>query len=236
MSSKIKPLDYSVLTICSLVISVICIVIGGLVLLGWWIDIEYLKSVVPSFVTMKVNTALCFIFIGCSLFLLHRNLTKHDKLWLAQIFAALAGSISLLTLLEIIFHWNLGIDELLLKQVPDNFVTGAPGRMAFATALTFFLISIALLLLGFEQWKAEAAAQIITLVTSIIPLISLICYLYNVEPIYEVTAFSSMAIHTALTAALMCLGVLFLRPTQGVMRVITSPYSGGSWCADCYQL
>ena len=61
MNSKIKSLDYSVLTTSSLVISVVCIVIGGLVLLGWWSDIEYLKSVVPSFVTMKVNTALCFI-------------------------------------------------------------------------------------------------------------------------------------------------------------------------------
>ena len=176
MNSKIKSLDYSVLTTSSLVISVVCIVIGGLVLLGWWSDIEYLKSVVPSFVTMKVNTALCFIFVGSSLFLLHRNLTKHNNLWLAQIFAALVGTISLLTLLEIIFQWNLGIDELLLKQSLDKFVTASPGRMALATALTFFLISVALLLLGFEKRKAEWAAQIITLVTSIIPLISLICY------------------------------------------------------------
>ena len=227
MNSKIKSLDYSVLTTSSLVISVVCIVIGGLVLLGWWSDIEYLKSVVPSFVTMKVNTALCFIFAGSSLFLLHRNLTKHNNLWLAQIFAALVGTISLLTLLEIIFQWNLGIDELLLKQSLDKFVTASPGRMALATALTFFLISVALLLLGFEKRKAEWAAQIITLVTSIIPLISLICYFYNVEPIYEVAAFSSMALHTAMTAALMCVGILFLRPTQGFMLVITSPYSGG---------
>jgi PAS domain S-box-containing protein len=52
------------------VASAIPILVGSLVLIGWWLGIEVLKrGFTGSAATMKVNTALCFVLCGLSLWL-----------------------------------------------------------------------------------------------------------------------------------------------------------------------
>jgi uncharacterized membrane protein len=43
--------------------------IGILVLLGWWMEIAWLKSLSPNWVSMKVNTAISFVCAGLALWL-----------------------------------------------------------------------------------------------------------------------------------------------------------------------
>jgi PAS domain S-box-containing protein len=52
----------------SQILALLVIGLGGLVLLGWVLDIQLLKSIFPEWVTMKVNTALGFLLAGSSLF------------------------------------------------------------------------------------------------------------------------------------------------------------------------
>src|SRR5262245_5004852 len=47
----------------SMVLSASVIALGVLVVTGWVLDIGFLKSVSPSFVTMKANTALLFVVL-----------------------------------------------------------------------------------------------------------------------------------------------------------------------------
>lgn len=227
MKANETPLRHSRLSFCSFVISVISLLVGGLVVLGWLFDIGYLKSIVPDFVTMKVNTAVGFILAGIALWAFHTKAPIPKPRLVGQICAALICLIGLLTLLEYLLQKNLGIDELLWQQPTEALISAAPGRMSAVTALTFFLLGIALLLLNLDKAWGIAGAQIIAVVTAIIPLIGLIGYSYNIEPLYHISAFTSMALNTAITAELLCLGVLFARPGQGLMASVTSPNSGG---------
>ena len=49
------------------VISALSISVGGLVLVGWALDIAALKSILPGWVSMKPNTAVAFVLIGIAL-------------------------------------------------------------------------------------------------------------------------------------------------------------------------
>lgn len=55
--------------------------VGGAVLVGWWLDIDGLKRVAPGLVTMKANAAGCFLFAGAGLVLLNERSTGNPPLF-----------------------------------------------------------------------------------------------------------------------------------------------------------
>ena len=117
---------------------------GALVLLGWALDITVLKSILPGWVSVKPNTALCFILTGLSL--LPPPVTPYPGLTsllsnLARFCGLLAGLIGALTLMEYGFSWDLGIDQRLFPEPAGTVGTSVPGRMAPDTALCFVMLA-----------------------------------------------------------------------------------------------
>jgi uncharacterized membrane protein YccF (DUF307 family) len=118
--------------------SVIAIVVGGLALVGWWLDIRVFTSVLPGYVTMKPNTAACFALSGISLWLLlaspsQSNSVHPTRRLAAQACAAVVALVGLLTLGEYLLHLNVGIDELLVREKLVATQISYPGRMSPAT-------------------------------------------------------------------------------------------------------
>src|SRR5271165_7228592 len=81
----------------------IAMAVGSLVLVGWLLGIRTLTSVIPDYTTMKPNTAVCFVLVGLSLWLLRLPSSqsvecnpKHGQL--GQICAVLVAFLGLLTL------------------------------------------------------------------------------------------------------------------------------------------
>jgi signal transduction histidine kinase len=203
------------------------ILVGVAVLVGWLLDIVTLKSSLPGLATMKPNTALAFCFAGLSLWLRASSKDRSRRLarGIAQAAAALLVLIGLLTLGEYALGWDLGIDQMLFRDLAS--VTGAPGRMSPITAGNVMLIGLALLLLDTETRRGRRPAEWLALIVAATALITLFGYIYEVQALYRIAAYTSVALHTALTFVILCLAVLLARPRTGMMAVVTSDSAGG---------
>jgi PAS domain S-box-containing protein len=208
--------------------SVIVILVGFLVLLGWSLEIAFLKSPIFQGSTMKANTAVGFILAGISLGL--QTFRRQSVLItsLTQGCVILVSTIGFLSLCQYLFQWDLGIDELLFEDLPISPNTVYPGRMGDNTALNFVLTGLALWLNGQKTRRSYYVAQIITSSAALIALLALVGYAFNVQIFYRFIFYStSMAIHTALTFLVLCIGILSLQRNYAWMRILTSNSLGG---------
>src|SRR5262249_5541255 len=89
------------------------VLIGAIAMLGWILDIPALQSVIPGLVNIKANTALCFIALGASLWLLCDEKPSPRATLAVRILSGAAIIVGALTLCEYIFAVDLRIDQLL---------------------------------------------------------------------------------------------------------------------------
>jgi PAS domain S-box-containing protein len=119
--------------------------LGGLVLIGWWLNSETLRSIVPGSSPLKPNIAAGLLLCGAVLALLSRE--KIDK-WLRCALGAVALAVILMALATLGGHflnWDLGIDRWLVHDFPASMGAVNPGRMQPTTAFCFVLMGAALL-------------------------------------------------------------------------------------------
>jgi PAS domain S-box-containing protein len=203
--------------------------IGCLVLIGWILDIDILKSVVPGLVTMKANTALGFVVSGTSLFLLIEPSSKQRLA--GRLCSLFVVAIGLATLVEYVLGWNLGIDQWLATDDSQPIHTFSPGRMSPLTAVCFTWIGVALWLSGAKRRQVTTApirwVEVLALLTSLSAVQVLIAYLYQVQPILGFIVYTDMAVHTALCFVVLSVGILLAHPHYGLVRVMTADSAGG---------
>ncbi|MCC3530288.1 MAG: PAS domain S-box protein [Microcoleus sp. PH2017_22_RUC_O_B] len=209
------------------------IAIGCTVMLGWIFDLQLLKSIFPELPTMKVNTAVCFILSGLSLFMQQRKRDKLTTIQRQKIDKALIVScssliilISFVTLFQYKFNLDLGIDQLLFKDNSNLTSLSAPGRMAPNTAAAFLLLGTALLMLSARRPK-YLRIQTLSCCAFLIAYLGFIGYIYGKAFFYTMGPHTGMALHTSVAFMLLSLGILFASPERGVIAVIASDRAGG---------
>jgi PAS domain S-box-containing protein len=188
---------------------------GVLGLAAWMFGIRFLMQPIPGVASMKPNTAIGIVCAGLSLWFLTHGRLAHVVRGLA-VFVSLLG---LVTLSQDVFGWNAGIDELLFVDT-NRVATPAPGRMAPMTAVSFALLGLGLAAssaLG-SVWVAQGAATVVLATASI----AVFGYMYDINALYGVSAYTSMAVHTAILLAVLAAGLLALRPTAGIAAVLIS--------------
>jgi len=202
------------------------VVVSCLVLTGWALDIATLKSVLPGQPQMVPNTALGFILSSAALWLLRAEPPPRRSRRAARACAAVVALMSLLTLGEYLFGLDLRIDRLLFKGSLRD-AASFPGRPSPHTALCFLLLVSALLSLSAAGRRAHRFAQALAASALLVALLALVGYFYEVTFLYGITAYTGMALHTALTFVLLGLGVLFARTDRGLMSVVMGDTAGG---------
>lgn len=203
----------------------VAFVVGVMVLLGWTLDVAALRTFIPGVTNpMVASTAFCFMLTGISLWLLGHEGAAVRRRWAGRGCAVAVASIGLLKLSEYAFGWDLGIDQTLFTENAGGF----PGQMALPSAFSFLLIGCSLLFLDAETSPENRPAQMLTLVAGLFPLLGLIGRLYGVPTLSRLVGGTVvMALHTALTFLVVCVGILAARPSHGLMKTVTSDGPGG---------
>lgn len=198
------------------------IVIGVVALAGWHFDEPVMRSVLPIWVPMVVNTATLLIALSVGLWC--STLRQSPALCLIRLICAgLVVLVAALTLIEYAMQVDFGIDLLLPFEHQRSQSMLLPGRMAFATALSLMLSGAALLL-----GRKPLLHRVLVLTSLFITLTALMGYLFDVSALYTVGFYSSMAVHTAIALILLNTGLLATQPNSELVELLTTETAGGA--------
>jgi len=180
--------------------------IGVLVIIGWYTHNDFLISIVPGQIKVKFNVALGFVLSSIVL-LTHdysgKNNLRHRVSAVFSLFVLLIG---LFTLVEYTIGYNLGIDELFVRDTLRTTPFYYAGRMSPLLAINFLLIGIGLLGLNREKM---AIYQFVYLVG-----IAFVSFLMVVgfNFISDIPTYIRVAIHGAMGFLLLTTAIYFAQP------------------------
>jgi len=212
--------------IASRVCAVTAVAIGATGLIGWIFDVPALQRIHPELVTMKANTAIAIILAGISLWLLQEETVAGMKRWLAQGCAASVALIGLLTLGEILFGWDPGIDQLLFQESQAAAGQSFPGRMGIMSALVFSSLGVALLILDIRI-AGRYRAGLLSIGALIAATVVFLIYFYDIVVPVSAAKYLTVALHTVVAFWALSAGILLARPRRGAMATLTGSTTGG---------
>ena len=206
--------------LCPLIIvhAVLVILLGLLVLVGWTFNLNLLTRIVPSFVTMKANTAISFALMGLVL-LLSKSAAWRAHRRMAQarwVLITIVGLIAVLTLSEYVFGVNAYIDELLFIDYEHHGTHYPAGRLSPITAINFLLLGAAFILMNVQP----KASQGLAIVAFLISLLGAVGYFYHLQSLYGLWSPVSLALHTTIGFLLLSIGALACREDQGITKLL----------------
>lgn len=181
---------------------------------GWIFRLPAIISLFPGLVTMKFNTAACFVALGLATFL---KLDGRRPKWIWRFLALLAVLIATFTLVEIIFGLDLQFDQLIIPDWSDSSATSAPGRMSAPTAISLTFLGVSLLGAEFiaDRWRCLLLILVLVLGLSVF-----LSYPFSLAYGTSLFSYTGMAVHTS---------ALLVNP-------VVNPNIGNAspWMVGCY--
>ncbi|TFB96976.1 bifunctional diguanylate cyclase/phosphodiesterase [Cryobacterium sp. HLT2-28] len=186
--------------------------VGLVVLIGWYTGTAALTTVLPHLAPMKPITAVALIVLSLSVGLAHR--------WAAVSLAAVTVALALATLVGYALGSTFGI----AGWVPGIDLAGQEPRMAPLSAVGLILLGTAAIAVRLSR---TTLTQVFAHASLLISLIALLGYAYGVSSLYTVAGFTSIALHTALSLAILSVAVLLQQPTVGLVGLLRERGSAG---------
>ena len=196
------------------VLSLIVIIAGICVIIGWIFDIGFLKSILPSWVSMKFDTAIAFVLSGITLyFIVGAAEGEFDK---AQVVLSITSLIIILLMGTLFFSSVLkirtGVEDLFIKEAARTVKTVTPGRPSIPTMFNFILIASAGILTILNPEKFRLKLKIIGVAVGAIGATAIFGYIINAPILYYFVEGinSAIALHTAGLFVLLGIGLICL--------------------------
>jgi hypothetical protein len=195
-------------------LSLVVIIAGVMVIIGWIFDIGVLKSISPAWISMKITTAITFVLSGITLYFIARAAEgEFDK---AQVVLSITSLIIILLMGTLFFSAVLdirtGAEDLFIKEAAGTVKTVTPGRPSVPTMLNFILIASAGILTILNSEKFRLKLKIIAVVVGAIGAIAIFGYIINAPILYYFVEGinSAIAFHTAGLFVLLGIGLICL--------------------------
>jgi signal transduction histidine kinase len=194
---------------------------GSLVLAGWTMNIELLKSsLVPGDIMMLPNTGALFLLGGASLLL--RAVSRRYP-WArtpSRLIAAFVFSFGLIMFGQRLSGLDFAATRWLFEERLQSYPYRPIGLMAVNSAAAFALLGAALLATNAGTRRAQRLADITAGIALLISATALVGYLYDVKALYELDQFAGMSLPTALGFAVLASGTLLAGVEWGAVRLL----------------
>ncbi len=186
-------------------VGVLLMLLGGLVMIGWWLQSQSLVRVRPGFAPMVFNTALCFVLAGCALLAPFSEAVRYRRI--TTVIGGALVVLMALVLSEHALNLDIGID-LPALHAWMNEANPSKGRTSIPTATAFFLTGAVLLLATRVHLPQTAAAvRILTLIIGTIGALGLTGYIVRAHLLFPGYPFVGVAVHTASGLLLVAVGL-----------------------------
>lgn len=188
---------------------------GCLVLVGWALNITFLKTVLTGFISMKANTAVGLILLSIASFAFSFKNNCSKSFGLLISFFVL--SFAILTLCEYLFGIDFKIDEFLFLDPQIN-SRWPPGRFAPITGLNFIFISSALILHEINSKFFVKVTQGLLIIAWIASVQALIGYISGNSYSFGSAYYTQMALHTSLLFIMLTTSILLDWRNEGYLQ------------------
>ncbi len=217
-------------------ISLLTIAAGATVMLGWILNIPALQCIVPGFVAMRFNAALCFVLFGSALLITQYQSIKYNMLFFIAL-SSIGTLIGSITLLQDLLHFNSGLDQLFVTdKTAPSYQIPFPGRMAFNASINFCFLGLGFLSLIFKKRVFNVLSQCLFHIVGTLSAIALIGYLYGVSFVRILLYKTSMATHTAILFFVLSAAATLLNPSIGFTRLFTGKRVGNQMAKRLFTL
>lgn len=198
----------------------LAILVGTIVLLGWWLGIDGLKSLIPGILTMKVNTAIAFLLLGGAILARSRpSGTTSYRLGVVPLIGMLLLSVAVGT--QYLTGLDTGIDQWLFREAPGQVGTVQPNRMSPMTVACFLLIGMGVLLAGSGRTRRVVPAFLLTAL--IVASLNVLDFVFEATVPSLLAGYTQMALTTAATMVIVSIGAMGLLPNGGPLEVYLGP-------------
>lgn len=191
--------------------SIAVIAISLFALTGWAAGSELLIRLRTSYSAMMPSTAFLFFVLGTDVLWLLTGRKARKSALAVTIIALLVGAVALADIVLIVSDLASGVDALVWPEIDQNRLNS----MAPGTAACFILAAACLLSLNGEGRRRDHFYVLSATAGLLVGMIAVVGYIFDAEALYRVSAFTAMALHTALCFVLLFTALILLRSDTG---------------------
>ncbi len=193
--------------------------VGFVVIFGWILDIDLLKSIHPRWVTMKFATALSFFLSGIILYSTPDAL-ENSSFDLKKILISICTAVMLFLigtmLLSLFFDSYTGIENLFVKETGKTVMTTVRERPSLGTMINFISLAIAGFVVTINMKRVKLHLLTVGFINIFFGFLALLGYALNTPLLYySINGFSTaMELHTAVLFSLIGAGYILFCTSQ----------------------